>query len=128
MTSNITRACATIAAGFIGIASAAPNSIVEIAWSTGSRFSHQSTIAVGKFVEVCGKLAARDTVRWNYTTTASVDFNIHYHVGKEVVFPIKQSQVSSGSDTLSVAVAHDYCWMWTNKSAAPVGVVVELTR
>jgi hypothetical protein len=31
-------------------------------------------------------------VRWNFTAAAPVDFNIHYHVGKEAVFPVKQAQ------------------------------------
>jgi hypothetical protein len=57
-----------------------------------------------------------------------VDFNIHYHVGKEAVFPAKQAQVSSGRDTLSVTVGQDYCWMWTNKGSAPVSLTIDLAR
>ena len=40
-----------------------------------------------------------------------VDFNIHYHVGKETEFRAKQAQVSSGQDTLRVAAREDYCWL-----------------
>ena len=57
-----------------------------------------------------------------------MDFNIHYHVGKDTVFPARQAQVSMGRDTLKVAVAQDYCWMWTNKGTAPVSLTVELQR
>jgi hypothetical protein len=57
-----------------------------------------------------------------------VDFNIHYHVGKDAVFPVKQTQISSGRDTLNVTAAQDYCWMWTNKSNAPVSLAVDLAR
>ena len=69
-----------------------------------------------------------DGVRWSFTTSAPVDFNIHYHVGKEAVFPVKQAQVAAGRDTLNVAVAQDYCWMWTNKGTAPASLTVELAR
>ncbi|MDP3223417.1 MAG: hypothetical protein Q8M96_09790, partial [Rubrivivax sp.] len=92
------------------------------------RFAHQAQIAAGKFVEVCGKLAAGHGVRWRFTTAAPVDFNIHYHVGKEAVYPVKQTRVSSGRDTLNVTVAQDYCWMWTNKGTAPVTLTVDLAR
>ena len=121
------RICALGTATFCSAVFAAAH-IVDIAWSPDGRFVHNAQIAAGKFVEVCGKLAVGDTIRWNYTAAEPVDFNIHYHVGKEVVFPAKQAQVSTGRDTLRVAVAQDYCWMWTNKSTKPVSLAVELAR
>ena len=60
--------------------------IVDIAWSPDGRFEHQAQIAAGKFVEVCGPLAPGGGVRWRFTAGAPVDFNIHYHLGKETVF------------------------------------------
>ncbi len=122
------RVCAALAASITCGGALASSHIVDIAWSPEGRFAHQAQIAAGKFVEVCGKLAAGNGVRWNFTAAAPVDFNIHYHVGKEAVFPAKQAQVTVGSDTLKVAVAQDYCWMWTNKGSAPVGLTVELAR
>jgi hypothetical protein len=126
-TKNI-RICAALTSAFICGGALASSHIIEIAWSADGRFAHQAQVAAGKFVEVCGKLALRDTVRWNFTAAAPVDFNIHYHVGKDAVFPAKQAQVASGRDTLNVAVAQDYCWMWTNKGSAPVSLTVELAR
>lgn len=125
---TITRCGAALAALLISSVALASNHIVELAWSSDGRFSHQSAIPAGKFVEVCGKLTARETVRWNFKTSGPVDFNIHYHVGKDVVFPTQQPQVSSARDALKVEVAQDYCWMWTNKSAAPVTLMLELSR
>ncbi len=122
------RACsALLAATLAGTAFAAAH-IVNIAWAPEGRFAHKAQVAAGKFVEVCGTLASGDAVRWSYEASAPMDFNIHYHVGKEAVFPAKQAQVSAGRDTLKVTVAQDYCWMWTNKGTAPVSVVVELQR
>ena len=102
--------------------------IVDIAWPPDDRFAHKVQIAAGKFVEVCGKLAVGEGLRWSFTAAAPVDFNIHYHVGKEAVFPARQTQVSSGRDTLNVAVAQDYCWMWTNKGRDAVSLTVDLAR
>jgi hypothetical protein len=125
---NIRTCGALAAAATLSGGALAASHVVDIAWSPNGRFAHQAQIAAGKFVEVCGKLAVRDAVRWSFTAAAPVDFNIHYHVGKESVFPAKQAQVAAGSDTLNVAVAQDYCWMWTNKGNAPAGLTVELAR
>ena len=122
------RTCGALAAATLSGAALGATHIVDIAWPPDGRFAHKAQIAAGKFVEVCGKLAVGEGVRWSFATAAPVDFNIHYHVGKEAVFPAKQAQVNSGRDTLNVAVAQDYCWMWTNKGSAPVSLTVELAR
>ena len=122
------RICGALAAATLSGAALGATHIVDIAWPPDGRFAHKAQIAAGKFVEVCGKLAVGEGVRWSFTSAAPVDFNIHYHVGKEAVFPAKQAQVSNGRDTLNVAVAQDYCWMWTNKGGAPVSLVVDLAR
>ncbi len=122
------RTCVALAAATLCGGALAAGPIVDIAWSPDGRFAHKAQIAAGKFVEVCGKLAAGDGVRWSFTAGAPVDFNIHHHVGKEAVFPVKQAQVAAGRDTLIVAVAQDYCWMWTNKGTAPASLTVELAR
>ena len=122
------RTCCTLASATLSGAALAATHIVDIAWSPNGRFAHEAQIAAGKFVEVCGKLAAGNGVRWSFAVAAPVDFNIHYHVGKEAVFPAKQAQVTVGRDTLNVTVAQDYCWMWTNKGSNPVTLTVELAR
>lgn len=122
------RSCGVLAAATLSGAALAATHIVDIAWPPDGRFAHKAQIAAGKFVEVCGKLAVGEGVRWSFTGSAPVDFNIHYHVGKEAVFPARQAQISSGRDTLNVAVAQDYCWMWTNKGSAPVSLAVDLAR
>ncbi len=106
----------------------AASHIVEIAWSRDGAFAHGAIVEPGKFVELCGKLALGDVIRWEFAASVPVDFNIHYHVGKEAEFPAKQAQVTSGQDTLRVAVREDYCWMWTNKTTASTKLSVTLRR
>lgn len=122
------RRCGALAAATLSGAALAATHIVDIAWPPDGRFAHNAQIAAGKYVEVCGKLSVGEGVRWSFTASAPVDFNIHYHVGKEAVFPARQAQVSSGRDTLNVTVAQDHCWMWTNKGSAPVSLTVDLAR
>jgi len=38
--------------------------IVEIVWSADGRFEHRAPVAAGSFVELCGKLAGGQAVRW----------------------------------------------------------------
>ena len=121
-------ACIASAATAVCGGALASSHIVDIAWSPDGRFAHKAPIAAGKFVELCGKLAIGENVRWSFAATAPVDFNIHYHLGKETVFPARQAQVIKGRETLNVTAAQDYCWMWTNKGMAPVSMTVDLAR
>ena len=71
--------------------------IVDVAWDPSGRFNHSATVPPGKFVEVCGRLDSGMKVRWEFDAVAPMDFNIHYHVGKDAVFPAKQAQVAKES-------------------------------
>lgn len=102
--------------------------VIDIAWDTGGRFEYTGTVAPGKFAEVCGKLPAALLVRWDFDAGAPLDFNVHYHVDKEVVFPSKLSAVATARDTLATKIEQHYCWMWSNKSAAPAAFTVRLQR
>ena len=102
--------------------------IVDIAWDPSGRFERSVIVAPGKFTEVCGKLPAGLIVAWNFEATVPLDFNVHHHVGKEVLFPAKLTAVATARDTLTTKIDQDYCWMWTNKGAAPASVQVTLKR
>lgn len=107
---------------------AARAELVEIEWSAAGQFTHQSSVLAGKFLEVCGKLPAGVKVQWDFEAGAPIDFNVHFHVGKDVIFPTKLLTVARGNDTLVAKIEQDYCWMWTNKSAAPATLVLHLQR
>jgi hypothetical protein len=109
-------------------APAALAEIVDIQWPADGRFQHATTLAPGKFLELCGKLPAQAQVRWQFEAGAAMDFNVHFHVGKEVVYPFKLKAVTSGQEVLDAKIAQDYCWMWTNKSTAPASLNVTLQR
>ena len=106
----------------------AASHLVEIAWSCDGAFAYVAGVEPGKFVELSGKLSPGDAIRWEFAASGPVDFNVHYHVGKGVEFPAKQAQVTTGQDTLRVAVLEDYCWMWSNKSSSRARIDVRLQR
>jgi hypothetical protein len=41
---------------------------------------------------------------------------------------MNRPKIRSSSVVLAAPVAQDYCWMWTNKTALPAGLAVELGR
>ena len=123
---NLHHACAALA---LVLASASGHAaIVDIQWSPDGRFEHKASVAPGKFVELCGKLALGSRVRWSFEGTAATNFNIHYHVGKDVVYPAKKDQVQREQGELRVEADQDYCWMWSNKSGAALDLRVTLAR
>ena len=49
-----------------------------------------------------------------------MDFNIHYHQGDKVSYPVKVNGRAKGGGKFTAAAGEDYCWMWTAKAAATV--------
>ena len=101
--------------------------VVDLKW-TGGAFAHKTSIAPKKFLEVCGKLKMGDGVGWQFKATAPTDFNIHYHVGKDVSYPVNRKDVALDEGMFLVPVDQDYCWMWSNGSAQPIDIQVELRQ
>ena len=104
---------------------AANAQLVEAKWADGA-FAHQATIAPKTFLEVCGKLKTGEAVAWRFDAATPTDFNIHYHVGKDVVYPENRKDVAAAEGILTIALDQGYCWMWSNRTANPVEINVNL--
>ena len=102
--------------------------IVSIAFSDDQRFSHRFEVAPGEFAEACGPLLRDAVVQWRFSASRPLDFNIHYHEGKAVNYPVKQATSAGSNGTLRVTVDVPCCWMWRNTTTQPASVTVELTR
>ena len=109
---------------------AARAEIIDLQFDAQGRFEREVSVAPGKFVELCGKLPGGAKVQWRYEGGAPLDFNIHYHVGKDVKFPAKAAAQATGHGVLDADSTQDYCWMWTNKDkgGAPVALKLALAR
>ena len=71
-----------------------------------------------KVHEECTRLEAGQSRRWHWKSDAPVDFNIHYHRGEEVFYPIKRDGMRGDGGTFTARTGEDYCWMWTGRDAA----------
>ena len=100
--------------------------VISFKLEANPSFKTQVNIQPGKFSEVCGKLKKGNSIRWQFDSSAPLEFNIHYHEGKNVVFPYKMSAIKSGEEELLISLDQDYCWMWTNKSKEEVKLEMSL--
>lgn len=111
----------------LALSASAHAELVDLKWEGGT-FSHKASVGPKKFLEVCGKLKSGDAVAWQFNGSAPSDFNIHYHVGKDVSYPENRKEVASADGTLSVPADQDYCWMWSNRSSQPIDIDVNLKQ
>jgi len=109
-----------VAAGFVGLVA----STLCVPLQTDKPFSH--SIAPRKIAEECVKLAAGDTIAYAFDATAPVDFNIHFHQGDAVVYPVKSDQIQRADDRFTATSAEDYCLMWTNRTPQTISVTGQL--
>ncbi|MGE0358389.1 MAG: hypothetical protein AB7P08_15900 [Burkholderiales bacterium] len=86
-------------------------------------FAHE--LKAGAVAEECLRLDAGRSRRFAWSADAPVDFNIHFHHGDKVSYPVKANGRKSGGGRFTAATAEDYCWMWTAKQPARVTGTLE---
>ena len=67
--------------------------------------------------EECLHLDAGRSRPYSWKSDAPVDFNVHYHRGPDVFFPVKRDGALSDAGTFTAKTGEDYCWMWTAAKA-----------
>jgi hypothetical protein len=73
----------------------------------------QLQLAPGKADEACMTLRAGDTLTWRFEADAAVAFNVHHHVGQEVLMPVDVKDARTHAGSLVADRANDWCLMWT---------------
>jgi hypothetical protein len=66
----------------------------------------------GKIHEDCFSLQPHQQVQYNFKLDRPGMFNLHYHIGKAVFYPIRSESVSEQKGDYVAAVAQEYCLMW----------------
>lgn len=102
--------------------------VVEITWDASGHFNQSLTVVPGKVIEVCGKLPAAQKVQWKFESDTPLKFNVHYHTGKDVVYPSKLEAVSTAHGVLETQTEQSYCWMWSNPSHKSATITLALMR
>jgi len=70
----------------------------------------------GKRKEVCLKMAAGQGIQYQFTSDRPVAFNVHYHEGSAVEYPVKLDSVREASEKFVADADRGYCLMWSNRT------------
>jgi hypothetical protein len=81
-------------------------------------FSHD--LKPGGVAEECLRLEAGRSRVFEWKSDSPVDFNIHYHQGEKVTYPVKANKQQEGKGRFTASAGEDYCWMWSSKFPARV--------
>jgi hypothetical protein len=84
------------------------------------------TLEPGKVHEECMRVERGEKRRYYWKSSAPVDFNIHYHRGDEVLYPVKRERMRGDGGTFASKSGEEYCWMWTAKAPAKIEGRIEL--
>jgi hypothetical protein len=76
------------------------------------------TLEPKKVHEECQRIEAGQKRRYMWRADGPVDFNIHFHRGDDVTYPVKRDAMRGDGGTFSAKQGEDYCWMWTARDKA----------
>ena len=71
-------------------------------------------IRPGKIFEECFGMAAAETLTYEFTADGELGFNLHYHEGDQVTYPIKKKARQDQGEFVADR-DFSYCLMWTNR-------------
>ncbi len=82
-----------------------------------------------KSYEDCIEVLPGQIMKYSFTSSNFVNFNIHYHTEKELHYPVKKKGVMMGKGSLDIRELDYYtteqeffCVMWDNLNSEPVQV------
>ena len=76
------------------------------------------TLEPAKAHEECLRVEAGQKRRYHWKSDTPVDFNVHYHRGTEVFYPVKRVAMRGDGGVFSAKTGEDYCWMWVARDKA----------
>ncbi len=81
-----------------------------------------TVILTGKVHESCVELKLGESVEYTFESDAMLSYNVHYHDGEEIVFPVTEHKANNESNVFTAEADQVYCLMWTNSSDGQVTV------
>ena len=114
----------SLAAGIVAVALAGAVAAQGVEKGVDKVFTH--SVRPRGLAEECFKLAGGQSIGYAFASSAPVDFNIHFHRGNDVVYPVKADGAQSAADRFTAPSTEEYCLMWTNRTLEMVAVKVQL--
>jgi len=78
--------------------------------------SDRVSLAPFEFREFCLEMAAQDKIQYDFQSDRPVEFNVHYHDGIKIHYPVQLKGVTVHAGTFVAEVDQFYCLMWTNRN------------
>lgn len=72
------------------------------------------TLPPGHVHEICKPLHTGESWAYNFRADAPLEFNVHYHEGDEVLFPVPVVNTPRAWGTMTARLNQTYCQMWRN--------------
>ena len=88
----------------------------------------ETELAPRAFEELCFELGAGQAMRYAFDAGAPLDFNLHWHRGNEILFPVRSRAVARLGGVFRSQPKEAYCLMWTNHGRAPVTLRARIDR
>jgi hypothetical protein len=74
------------------------------------------TLAPLEFRELCYEMAPKDELAYEFQADQPLDFNIHYHDGLRIRYPVDLKGVAASDGRFAADQDQYYCLMWFNQS------------
>jgi hypothetical protein len=78
------------------------------------------TLKPNKIVEKCMALVPPQKIEYRFEASAKLNFNLHYHKGDQVYYPVKLDRTNGESGLYEVKAKEEYCLMWENRSGTDI--------
>lgn len=78
------------------------------------------TLPAREFHEECMDLTVRQGLKYSFHGAAPLEFNIHYHRGGKIHYPVLKKSIATLSGIYSPQRDDGYCLMWRNRQGKPV--------
>ena len=81
-----------------------------------------------QYREYCLDLTAQDSLEYAFEADGPVDFDIHYHDGLTVVFPVELTGTTGHTGQFSPNESQSYCLMWSNRGLSRASMEYRIGR
>jgi len=90
--------------------------------------AHSGTVSLAplEFQELCVELAPRDKIRYDFQSDRPIEFNIHYHDGLRIRFPVKLTGITGHGNYFDAELDQSYCLMWLNQSLSRTALTYKI--
>jgi hypothetical protein len=82
----------------------------------------------GAFEELCFELGAGQSMRYTFDAGAPLEFNLHWHRGNEVLYPVRIDAIARIGGVFRAPQSEAYCLMWTNRKRSSVALRARIDR